>query len=1228
MTNFTHLRVHSSYSIKDGSLSPKEIIGLAEKNGQSAVAVTDLNRMLNTINFYESARAKGVKPIIGIDATIERDITDPDLDFSDDESEPTRILLIAKNLTGYRRIMELLSKGYLENQKDEVPYIKQSWLKEGTEGIIALSGDSRSSDVAQELLNTDREEKISKRKALDKINFYKSLFPDGYYLEIQRYDQPNEYEFVRGMVEMSHYGKVELVATHPVQFEKREDFYLHEIRTCIPNKELVDDIRRVSGFTREQYFKSTEEMNELFKDLPNALANSDKIAKMCSVDIPLYTNSLPNFPTPPGVELSDFFAQTAREGLEERLKFLFPNEKIREAKREEYSQRLETEIGIINRMGFAGYFMIVSDFIKWSKENKVTVGPGRGSGAGSLVAYSLKITNLDPLPYGLLFERFLNPERVSMPDFDIDFESTRREDVIRYVREKYDGLSGTHSVSQIATYGLLKPKAVLKDVGRTLQMNYMEVDSITKTIPNDPKITLTKMMDLDDASSIKHVADKEAFIAKYEGSKNVKRLVDLAMRLENVPKSVGKHAGGVVIAPGKLTDFAPLYVSDESEGMLTCQYDGAQIEHAGLVKFDFLALSNLTVIEKAVMDINKKAEFKDKEFDIDAIPLDDKKVFDNIFANGNAIGVFQFESSGMRGMLKSIKPDTFEDLIALVSLYRPGPMALIPDYARRKAGEPFEYIDKRLEPVLKETYGIFIYQEQVMKAAQVIADYSLGGADLLRRAMGKKKKEEMAKERIKFRDGAQKNGLSGEKADEIFDLMETFADYGFNKSHAAAYSLVAYQTAYLKTYYPAEFYAAFLNVEGAEKSKLEKVELLVKDARKNGINMLPPDVNVGNALFITENGLIRYGMAGLKGVSEIPLNIINKEREENGNFTSFYDFCRRLAPTKVGKSIIEKLIQGGCFDSIEPNRAKLHNSLSDADKFMKDLKKEAKKVIENEVIMLENDELEAAWARGEKPLNDKGKPRKLRKLKEIKDVPDPELKEVQPWSPIEQLNNEKVAVGFFLSSHPFESYKEKLGGLEASIPLSKIDTMTPETGDSYLVCGVISAFREITTKRGQKMAFVTIDDGIEAKDVTLFSDAYAESGYKLQSGGFIAFEANISKPRNDGDSNGLIGQNIFSFEDVQYRLANGVHLALKQDRLPELVQLLEKHKGVLNVKVYHPDPVSNQYAKATLNKEFGVSGTAECWRDLENFVGPSKIKISYVKEIGFERKMRGSKPRF
>ncbi|EEV8377750.1 DNA polymerase III subunit alpha, partial [Escherichia coli] len=529
-------------------------------------------------------------------------------------------------------------------------------------------------------------------------------------------------------------------------------------------------------------------------------------------------------------------------------------------------------------------------------------------GAGSLVAYSLKITNLDPLPYGLLFERFLNPERVSMPDFDIDFESTRREDVIRYVREKYDGLSGTHSVSQIATYGLLKPKAVLKDVGRTLQMNYMEVDSITKTIPNDPKITLTKMMDLDDASSIKHVADKEAFIAKYEGSKNVKRLVDLAMRLENVPKSVGKHAGGVVIAPGKLTDFAPLYVSDESEGMLTCQYDGAQIEHAGLVKFDFLALSNLTVIEKAVMDINKKAEFKDKEFDIDAIPLDDKKVFDNIFANGNAIGVFQFESSGMRGMLKSIKPDTFEDLIALVSLYRPGPMALIPDYARRKAGEPFEYIDKRLEPVLKETYGIFIYQEQVMKAAQVIADYSLGGADLLRRAMGKKKKEEMAKERIKFRDGAQKNGLSGEKADEIFDLMETFADYGFNKSHAAAYSLVAYQTAYLKTYYPAEFYAAFLNVEGAEKSKLEKVELLVKDARKNGINMLPPDVNVGNALFITENGLIRYGMAGLKGVSEIPLNIINKEREENGNFTSFYDFCRRLAPTKVGKSIIEKLI--------------------------------------------------------------------------------------------------------------------------------------------------------------------------------------------------------------------------------------------------------------------------------------------------------------------------------
>lgn len=1228
MTNFTHLRMHSSFSIKDGTLSPKQIVGLAEKDGQSAVAITDLGRMFSTINFYEAARGKGVKPIVGLDAYIERDITDPGVDLAEDNvNEPTRMLLLSKNIDGYRRMMELLSRAYLENQHGEIPYIKQSWLQEGVNNIIALSGDSRSGDIARELLDTSRDDKASKRAAFDKVNFYSDIFGKGnFFLEIQRYGQPNEYEFVQGMVTLSHYSNIPLVATHPVQFAKREDYYLHEIRTSLGHSQLVDDIRRKSGFTREQHFKTKDEMAELFKDLPIALENAHKISQACSLDIPLNDPKLPDFPTPEGVKLSDFFAQNSREGLEERMVKLFPNEKIREAKRQEYSDRLETEIRIINEMGFAGYFMIVSDFMKWSKENKVTVGPGRGSGAGSLVAYALKITNLDPIPYGLLFERFLNPERVSMPDFDIDFESGRREEVIRYVREKYNDLSGTYSVSQIATYGLLKAKAVLKDVGRSLQMNYNEVDGISKIIPNDPKITLAAMMDLSDEKTQKYLSKKEAFRARYDSSPAVKRLVDFALSLENVPKSVGKHAGGVVIAPGKLTDFAPLYVADNSDGMLTCQYDGAQIEKAGLVKFDFLALSNLTVIEKAVMNINKRPELKGNIFDIEDIPLDDKKVFENIFANGNAIGVFQFESDGMRGMLKSIKPDTFEDLIALVSLYRPGPMKLIPDYGRHKSGQPFEYLDKRLEPVLKETHGIFIYQEQVMKAAQVVAGYSLGGADLLRRAMGKKKKEEMDKQRSIFQEGAVKNGLTAQKATEIFDLMEDFANYGFNKSHAAAYSLVAYQTAYLKNYYPAEFYSAFLNVEGAEKSKLEKVELLVKDARKNGIALLPPDINIGNALFVPENGNIRYGIAGLKKVKEGILNVISEERELNGNFTGVFDFCRRLSDKKITKTIVEKLIQGGTFDSIEPNRAKLYNAIPDVEKFLKKLRSEAKKNRDNVVIAIENAELEEAWARGEKPLNDKGKPVKLRKLKEIKDVPDPEIKDVKEWSALEKLNNEKAAIGFYLSDHPYETYKEQLGGLDAAIDIKEVDTMEPDTGDSYLIAGVISNMKVIPTKKGSLMAFATIDDGKDSKDITLFSDAYENDGHKIQKGNFVAFEVNINKPRNEGESNGLIGQSVYTFDEIQYRLASGVHLALKQENLEGLVDVLNKHKGVLNVKIYHPDAKANRYTKATLSEDYGVSGTAECWRDLERFVGKGKMKITYAKEITFEKKSR-YKPR-
>lgn len=1213
MSNFVHLRTHSSLSIKDGLLSGKDLASLAAEKQQPAIALTDLNRMFGIITFYEAAVNKGVKPIIGCDAYIERDLTDPD-EFENEEI-PTRLLLIAKNDKGYKRLMELQTRSYIENMKgepkNEIAYIKQSWLKEDCDGLIALSGDVYSGDIALEMLKEDRDINESKKIALEKANFYKDIFKGNFFLEIQRYDQKKEAEFVEGIVSLSHETNIPLVATHPVQFKERGDYYAHELRTTIPEKEQIVDITRSTKFTREQYFKSSEEMEELFSDIPFALDNAKSIAKMCSVKIKLNSNDLPKYPTSNGESEADYFERVSKEGLEERLTYIFPDEKERKEKRAEYDERLQTEIDIIKKMDFPGYFLIVSDFIKWSKNNEVPVGPGRGSGAGSLVAYSLKITDLDPLPYGLLFERFLNPERVSMPDFDIDFDSTQRHKVISYVRDKYDSLSGGNSVAQIATYSLLKAKAVIKDVGRSMAIPLYVLNRISKMMPSDPKLKLKDMF------------NDSRFRQVYEESSQMKKLIDTSLLLENVPKTVGMHAGGIVIAPGKISDYTPIYVADNENGVTMSQYDKDGVEKAGLVKFDFLALANLTSIDMAVKMINDREEFKDKKFDISTISLTDKKIFEN-FSKGNSIGVFQFESPGMRGMLKSIKPDRFEDLIALVSLYRPGPMALIPEYKRRKEGGAFEYPDPRAESSLKETYGIMIYQEQVMQVAQQVANYTLGGADMLRRAMGKKKHEEMVKQREIFRSGANQNGVSSEKADEIFDLMEKFADYGFNKSHAAAYALVSYQTAYLKTHYPTEYYTAMLNTNT---DNTDKIDVFLQDARLNGLNVLPPDINTCNTVFVGEGNSLMFGIAGIKGVKEDALSSVKDELEKNGKYQSFPDFYKRVG-MKIRKNVVQKMIMAGVFDSLEPNRAKIYESLELFAEYSKKVKAQDKKVLTNIEREKENIEIQRKIDAGE--LNEKGKPFKLKKLAEIQTIELPEMLDVEPWVSADKYDRELKAYGFFLTGHPFPEIKAEMGGLKAALPLSDIDVVEPETNESFLIAGIISSLEIKSTVNGDKMALIKLDDGETIKSLLIFSRVMEDMQDELTVGKTAAFEIQVQKPKEgrEEDGNRVNIRNYFSLNDLKHRLVNGIHIAIKPERMSDFTTLLEKHKGTMPVTLYHPEKNSDtRYTMTVLdNKKHGISGTPECIKELEEFAGKNLVKMNYSNKPVFQQSVK-VKPR-
>lgn len=1025
---FVHLRIHTEYSVVDGTLRVDDAVAAARADGQPALAITDLGNLFGAIKFYKACRSKGVKPVIGCDVWMEP---------LADGAPPSRLALLVQDTAGYLNLCELLARGWTQNAQRTSAWLKWSWLESLSGGLIALSGADGGA-LGQALLagDTARAEGVAQRLA--------ALFPGRFYIELQRAGLATNEAHVRAAVPLAARLQLPVVATHPVQFLEPADYEAHEARVCVAEGETLANPKRIKRFSREQHFKTAAQMEALFADLPSAVENTREIARRCSLTLVLGKPRLPDFPTPDGSPMEAYFRKASFEGLEKRLAALFPDAAKREAERPKYVERLEFELATIVKMGFPGYFLIVSDFIVWAKENGCPVGPGRGSGAGSLVAYALFITDLDPLQYNLLFERFLNPERVSMPDFDIDFCQANRDRVIDYVKAKY----GRDAVSQIATFGTMAAKAALRDIGRVLGMGYGHVDSIAKLVPAPPgkTVTLAPVPEKPDPGLI-YARQEEPEIDRREAAdEEVAELLALATRVEGLVRNIGMHAGGVLIAPGKITDFCPLYQQPGSDSAVS-QYDKDDVEAIGLVKFDFLGLATLTILELA-RDFIRARRPGMADFNYESIPLDDPKVY-KLFSDGLTEAVFQFESRGMQGMLRDAKPSRLEDLIALNALYRPGPMDLIPTFVARKHGrETVEYPHPLLETVLGETYGVMVYQEQVMQTAQVLGGYSLGGADLLRRAMGKKKPEEMAQQRLIFRDGAAKKGIPQEKADEVFDLMEKFAGYGFNKSHAAAYSLLAYHTAWIKVHCTAEFYAANMTIEADDTDKLK---VLLADAKLFGIAFDPPDINAGTLRFEpVADRRIRYGLGAVKGTGAGAIEAIVAAREGadgagGGPFRSLFDFCARVDRQRVNKRVVEALVKAGAFDALHADRAATLASVP---------------------LAFEWADTQAANA-NQGGLFDFGDTHGS-------STQEPALVAVEPWGVRERLMHEKTAIGFYLSGHLFDACADEVRRFAKRPIADLVDSREPQ-----LVAGIVTDLRVVNGQRG-RVAIFKIDDGTEA----------------------------------------------------------------------------------------------------------------------------------------------------
>jgi len=1109
LPRFVHLRIHSEFSITDGVVRIDDAVAAAAKDEMGALALTDLSNLFGLVRFYTAARSGGIKPIAGADVWVSNP-KDPD--------QPHRLLLLVQNHSGYLNLCELLSRASLENQSRGRAEVDSAWFSEPAAkaedkkakrtlayGLIALSG-ARMGEVGSALLAGQEDQaKIAARR-------FEKLFPKSFYIEVQRGGHPQDEKQLQLACHLASELDLPVVATHPVQFMQKSDYIAHEARVCIAEGELLGNPRRQKKFNEEQYFLSQAEMEKRFADLPAAIANSVEIAKRCNLSLVLGQPRLPDFPTPPGITLDDYLLQQSEIGLARHMERNFPDAEERAKEAPRYHERLVFEVKTISQMGFPGYFLIVADFINWAKNNGVPVGPGRGSGAGSLVAYSLGITDLDPLRYNLLFERFLNPERVSMPDFDIDFCQHGRDRVIQYVKDKY----GKDAVSQIATFGTMAARAAIRDVGRVLEQGYNFVDGIAKLVPNKPGQYMT----------IEMAKKEEKQLAEREKNEDeVRQLLSLAQQLEGMTRNVGMHAGGVLIAPGRLTDFCPLYTQETKEqdsSSVISQFDKDDVEAIGLVKFDFLGLTTLTILAAAERWI-KALHTDRKDWTIGDIALDDEKAFD-VLKKANTVAVFQLESRGMQGMLREAKPDRFEDIIALVALYRPGPMDLIPDFIERKHGrQKVEYPDPRIEPVLRETYGIMVYQEQVMQMAQMIGGYSLGGADMLRRAMGKKKPEEMAQHRKIFSDGAKAGGITEGKANEIYDLMERFAGYGFNKSHAAAYALLAYQTAWLKAYYPAEFMAANLSLAMDD---TDKVKILYDDCLANQIRVFSPDINTGVYEFTPLRAPdaapdaplshIRYGLGAVRGTGEAAIEAIVKARQTGGPFEDLFDFCARVDRRQVNRRAIEALMRAGAFDSLYRDSVPAGGNLYDIRSTLLASLARAIEAAEQAEASIHQVSLFEVAGEDHRHL--------------------PELVREPIWSEKKRLQEEKTALGLCLTGHMFDAYRDETAHFIRQ-PLSKITE-----GKDQLIAGIVTSARMLTGQRG-RMMIATIDDGTAALEVTLYSEVYEPNRSWLKEDELLVAKVNVTPDKFSGGMR-IVSEAVMDITGARMRFARNVHVCI------------------------------------------------------------------------------------
>jgi len=1159
--HFVHLGIHTEFSITESIVRIPDLIKAAVNDEMPALALTDLSNLHAAVKFYTKCLDKGIKPILG-----------SNIRLNDAEHKVTLLSMTNK---GWRSLTEIVSRGFIEGQQLDIPCVQKEWVLEQNQDIIVLLG--MHSDVGK-MLNSSNPQKAD---AL--LEEWIEKFGNRVYLALTRTDRPDEENFIAGAIKLAQKYNIGVVAHNDVHFIAQTDFEAHEARVCIADGYVLGDSRRPRYYSSEQYFKTAEEMTELFSDIPSAIENTYHIAKRCNVSLRLGFNDLPDYPVPEGHTIDTFFEHVSQEGLEERLNFLYPVEKRDEdwaEIRKVYDERLAYEIGTILNMGFPGYFLIVMDFIQWSKNNGVPVGPGRGSGAGSLVAYSLKITDLDPLRYDLLFERFLNPERVSMPDFDIDFCIAGRDRVIDYVARHY----GREAVSQIATFGTMAAKGAIRDVARVLGKSYGLADRISKMIPTKPLgVDLRGAIDIE--PQLKDIVTNPS----NPDNDDAAEIWEMALKLEGITRNTGKHAGGVVIAPGKITDYSAVMCDADGTNRVA-QFDKDDVESAGLVKFDFLGLRNLTVIEDAIQNINKRIG-PEKSVDITYIPLDDPKAY-SIFADANTTAIFQFESVGMKKMLKEARPSKFEEIIAFVSLYRPGPMDLIPDFIHRMHGGEFEYLHPLLEGVLEPTYGIMVYQEQVMQAAQYCAGYTLGGADMLRRAMGKKKPEEMVKQRQIFIEGAAQKDIDESTANHIFDYMEKFAGYGFNKSHAAAYALVAYQTAWLKAYYPSEFMAAVLT---SEMQNTDSIVFLIDDCRINGLEVFPPSINMSFYQFhASDEKTIVYGLGAIKGVGEAAMQSVIDSRLQDGPYKDLFDFCHRIDLKKINKRTLEALIRSGALDCLGIDRASIMAQLPEAVQAAE----QARSNRETGIMDL---------------------------FGEVEEVQRKPAKPVKPWSDEVRLKGEKDTLGLYLTGHPIDVYRPEL---KSFIPV-RINELTPtRRGVTTVFAGLV-----VDVANFPNRMMVTLDDGTARIEVSANHERFQRFKDIIQADRVVVIEGEIYEREGYDRPMGRLTK-AFSLNEIRQKRANSIQIKLAAEHLTQSLSS-DLQKILLpfcNVDMCNHIPMQLQidypYASAEvhLGLNWKVAPQDELLAKLRDYFGKDVIHIEYQVKSKAAKAVQYSKP--